>query len=188
MDSDGSSIRRAITVYGILFFNSYKMVFGLKLSASPLDHFKFETKSSAKRTFLKAALLSALRDTWRTKKLSVSGNNYGAWRATSVNNTWGHTQLAGPCVIGPSQVLTSSTKKGDGEHECIRNCVLRSTESHFTAPWPCSGFTDFFWFSLTDPSVSDVGVGRRATHCRLRGCHPPMTTLCSCVLGVKFCS
>ena len=128
-------------------FNDCKLVFHLKLQASQLDPFKLETESPAKRILWKAAL-SALRDTWSTKKLSVSGNDYGAWGATSVNNTWGHTELAGPCVIGPSQVLTSSTEKGDSEHEYVSVCGLRSTEGHFTALWPCSGFADFFFFFL----------------------------------------
>ena len=131
-------------------FNDYKLVFGLKLQASQLDPFKLKTESPAERILWKAAL-SALRDTWSTKKLSVSGSDYGAWGATSVNNTWGHTEPADPCVIGPSQVLTSSTEKGDSEHEYISVCDLRSTEGHFTALWPCSGFADFFLVVLYGP-------------------------------------
>lgn len=76
---------------------------------------------------------SALRDTWGTKKLSVSGNRYGASKATRVNNTWGNTELAGPCVIPQPQVLTSSTKKGDGEHKhkSMWKVMLLTL-------WPCS--------------------------------------------------
>lgn len=42
----------------------------------------------------------------------------------------------------------------------------------------------FFWLSFTDPSVSDVHVGKGATRGRLRECHSPVT---SGVLGVRFC-
>lgn len=45
-------------------------------------------------------------------------------------------------------------------------------------------FFFFFWLSFTDPSVSDVHVGKGATRGRLRECHSPVT---SGVLGVRFC-
>lgn len=45
----------------------------------------------------------------------------------------GDTEPADPCVTARPQVLTSSTKKGDGENKYISNWVeLWSVESHVT--------------------------------------------------------
>lgn len=105
---------------------------------------------------LKAAA-GALRVTRSTEKLSVSGDNYGASGATGVNNTWGNTELASPCVIGQAQVLTSSTKRGDDGSKHVGH-AFEAAESRLTTLWPCLCVMDFFFFFGRLYGMTPLGI------------------------------